>query len=54
MMLIVPLPEFAAYTLVEVGSLAMKTGLRPTGTVATTLKLFELTTLTSFETEFAT
>ena len=53
-MLIVPPPAFAVYTLVDVGSLAMKSGLCPTGTVATTLKLLEFTTLTSFEMEFAT
>src|SRR5450755_518550 len=53
-MLIVPPPEFAVYTLVDVGSLAIKSGLCPTGTVATTLKLLEFTTLTSLEMEFAT
>ena len=54
MMLTVPLPEFAVYTLVEVGSLATKSGFRPTGTVATTLRLLEFTTLTSLERELAT
>ena len=54
MMLIVPAAEFAVYTLVEEGSLAMNIGLCPTGTVATTPKLPELTTLTVLEPEFAT
>src|SRR5271157_2591377 len=46
MMLIVPPASLAVNTLVDEGSVAMKTGLWPTCTVATTPKLLELTTLT--------
>ena len=54
MMLMLPLPELAVYTLVDEASVAIKTGFVPTCTVPTTVKLVELTTLTVLEAIFAT